>query len=382
MNFDFTTASRIVFGRGTAAKLPKLCAGVGKRFLIVSGRSQIASGVTGALKEGLRGEGLEYKVFESASGEPTVNSVDEAVKAGAEAGVDAVIGIGGGSAMDTAKTAAGIITNGGSVRDYLEGVGTGAKVKNAPLPFIAVPTTSGTGTEVTKNAVVMSREEKFKKSFRDDRLLARIALVDPELTVTTPKSVTASSGMDAICQLIESHTAKQANPFCGAMSLYHTPRAMRAIKRAYDDGQDMDARETMALASLVSGICLANAGLGAAHGIGAGLGAVLGTTHGIACGMMLPHVMRYNISGGVSYADISEAYFSRTFADKAHASLMLADAVDELCAYLGLPRRLGELGVTPEMADELAQASMGSSMSKNPVDIPLEACRDFILSLI
>jgi alcohol dehydrogenase class IV len=382
MNFDFSTASRIVFGRGAVKKLPKLCAGIGKRFLIISGNSQKTSGVISALEQGLHDEGLECVMFDSAHGEPTVPSVDEAVKAGTKAKADAVIGIGGGSAMDTAKTAAGIITNGGSVRDYLEGVGTGAKLKHDPLPFIAVPTTSGTGTEVTKNAVIMSREEKFKKSFRDDRLLARIALVDPELTASTPKSVTASSGMDAICQLIESHTAKQANPFCGAMSLYHTPRAMGALKRAYDDGQNIDARETMALASLVSGMCLANAGLGAAHGIGAGLGAVLGTPHGVACGMMLPHVMRYNISHGVSYADISEAYFSRTFADAAHASLMLADAVDELCGYLGLPHRLSELGVTAGMAGELAQASMGSSMSKNPVDVPLEACRDFILSLI
>ncbi len=383
MGFEFSTASRIVFERGSVKKLPALCAGIGRRFIVVAGGSVRKSGVLDALAQGLKKQGLECIAFERASGEPTVAAVDEAVRAGLDAGADAIIGIGGGSAMDIAKAAAGVITNGGSIRDYLEGVGTGAKIIKDPLPLIAVPTTSGTGTEATKNAVIMSREEGFKKSIRDDRLLPKLALLDPELTASAPKSVTAASGMDAICQLIESHTAKQANSFCGAMSLYHTPLAMRALKRAYDDGQDMDARETMALASLVSGMCLANAGLGAAHGIGAGLGALLGTPHGVACGMLLPHVMRYNIEHGVTrYADISEAFFQKRFSNAKAASFALADAVDELRAYLELPKRLRELGVTIDMADKLSAASMGSSMSKNPVDIPLNECRDFILSLI
>ncbi len=382
MGFEFSCAGRIVFGRRAAKKLPELCAGIGRRFLIVAGGSVKASGVLDELAEGLKQQGIDCAFFDRAAGEPTVGAVDAAVKAGKDAGADAVIGIGGGSAVDTAKAASAVITNGGSIRDYLEGVGT-AKIINDPLPLVALPTTSGTGTEATKNAVIMSREEGFKKSIRDDRLLPRLALLDPELTASAPKSVTAASGMDAICQLIESHTAKQANDFCGAMSLYHTPLAMRAIKRAYNDGGDMDARETMALASLVSGMCLANAGLGAAHGIGAGLGALLGTPHGIACGMLLPHVMRYNTEHGVTkYADISEAFFGKRFADGKHASLALADAVGELCGYLGLPSKLSELGVTTDMADKLAEASMGSSMSKNPVDIPLNDCRDFILSLI
>ncbi len=382
MGFEFSTAQKIVFGRGALSKLPALCLPLGRRFFIVAGGSVTRTGAVDTLAEGLRHGGAECRVYACVSGEPTVKSVDEAVGAAKQADADAVIGIGGGSALDTAKAAAAVIPNGGSVRDYLEGVGD-RKLDIDPLPFIAVPATAGTGTEVTKNAVVMSREEQFKKSIRDDRMLTRIALVDPELTVSVPKDITAASGMDAVCQLIESYTAKKANPFCDAMALYHAPRALAALRRAYDDGNDMDARETMALASMASGMCLANAGLGAAHGIGAGLGALLGVRHGVACGMLLPHVMRYNISRGcVKYAAMGRAITGQALPDEKEAALAAADAVEALCAYLNLPARLGELGVTHQTISELAKASMGSSMSKNPVDISLEQCEALIASLI
>lgn len=384
MGFEFYTASRIIFERGAIGRLPELCAGLGRHFLIVTGGSSIQkNGVLATITKGLEKQRIASTLYTGVVAEPTPETVDAVVKAGKDAGVDAVIGIGGGSVMDTAKAAAGVITNGGSVRDYLEGVGIGAKINNDPLPFIAIPTTSGTGTEVTKNAVIMSLEEGFKKSIRDEKLIANIALLDPELTVSVPMSVTAASGMDAICQLVESYTAKQANPFCDAMSLYHTPLAVKALRCAFDNGNDIDARETMALASMVSGMCLANAGLGAAHGIGAGLGAVLGVRHGIACGMLLPHVMRYNIDRGITkYAGLARAIYNKPFADEKQASLAAVNVIDELCEHLDIPTRLGELGVTEDMVDTLAKASMGSSMSKNPVDISVEDCRDFIKSLI
>ncbi|MBT3318944.1 MAG: iron-containing alcohol dehydrogenase [Clostridia bacterium] len=383
MSFEFYTAGKIVFGRGEINRLPKLCEGLGTHFLVVTGASSAQkSGVLSRLTDGLEAVGKQVTHFDGVSSEPTPKVVDAAVRAGRGAGVDAVIGIGGGSVMDTAKAAAGVIANGGGVRDYLEGVGTGAKIDKDPLPFIAVPTTSGTGTEVTKNAVIMSREMKFKKSMRDERLIANIALVDPELTIGMPQDVTAASGIDAICQLVESYTAKGANAFCDAMSIYHIPRAVDALKRAYDDGSDMDARETMAMASMVSGMCLANAGLGAAHGIGAGLGAVLGVRHGIACGMLLPHVMRYNINHGVGkYAQIGKA-MGCSDADDKTASMYAAYEIGALCKHLKMPGRLGELGVTVDMIDELAAASMGSSMSKNPVDINNEQCAEFITKIL
>ncbi len=384
MGFEFVTAPRIVFERGAVKKLPGLCAGFGKNYLIVTGGGSLRrSGVLDKLIAGMAEQDIAVTLYDRASGEPTPAIVDAAVKLGRSAGVDAVLGIGGGSAMDTAKAAAGVITNGGSVREYLEGVGTGVQITADPLPFIAAPSTAGTGTEVTKNAVIMSVKDRFKASIRDDRLMARIAVVDPELTVSIPQSVTAASGMDAVCQLIESFTARQANPFCDAMALYHTPRAMAALKCAYDDGGDMDARETMSLAAMVSGMCLANAGLGAAHGIGAGLGAVLGVQHGVACGMLLPHVMRYNIEHGVTkYGQLSLAVCGRLFHNEKDGALAVAEAVEMLCRYMALPASLRELGVTESNIDELTAASMGSSMKKNPVTFTLESCTEFIRSLI
>ncbi len=380
--FEFTTAGKIVFGRGTLGRLPALCRPLGSRFLIVAGASMRKTGVLDALTKGLSEMGSESLVHFCAPGEPTVESVDAAVADGLAFGADALVGIGGGSPVDTAKAATAVMANGGSVRDYLEGVGD-RKITVCPLPFVAVPATAGTGAEVTKNAVVMSHAEHFKKSIRDDRMLARVALVDPELTLTVPRDVTAASGMDALCQLVESYTAKQANDFCDALSLYHAPRALAALRRACADGSDIEARETMSLAAMVSGLCLANAGLGAAHGLGAGLGAMLGTRHGIACGMLLPHVMRYNFSRGCSkYAALGRAFTGRAMPDDAEAAFAAADAVAALCAELGLPARLSELGVTPDMARGLAEASMGSSMSKNPVEVTLEDCEALIRSII
>ncbi len=384
MGFEFYTAPRIVFESGAVKKLPQICAAYGKSFLIVTGGSSIRrAGVLDELIEGMHSVGLNCTVYDGVTGEPTPETVDAAARHGIVKGVDAMLGIGGGSAMDTAKAAAGVIPNGGSVRRFLEGVGDGAKMAADPLPFIAVPTTAGTGTEVTKNAVIMSAKEKFKVSMRDERLLARVALVDPALTVHVPPQVTAASGMDAVCQLIESFTTRNANDFCDAMALYHTPRAMAALRHAYTDGSDLEARETMSLAALVSGMCLANAGLGAAHGIGAGLGAVLGVTHGVACGMLLPHVIRYNLARGVTkYAALAPAICGGHFGGENDAALAVADAVAALCADVGLPARLSELGVTEDNADELAAASMGSSMSKNPVTVTKEDCAKFIRSLI
>jgi alcohol dehydrogenase class IV len=383
MGFEFITSPRIVFEWGAIKKMPGICAVFGKRCLVVTGGSSLRrSGVLDSLLEGLADEDIGVALYDGASGEPTPQMVDAAVELGRSAGVDVVLGIGGGSAMDTAKAAAGVITNGGGVRNYLEGVGT-SKITADPLPFIAAPTTSGTGREVTKNAVVMSKEDKFKVSIRDDRMMARVAVVDPELTVSVPTDVTAASGMDAICQLIESFTTAKANPMCDAMALYHTPRAMAALRRAYDDGSDRQARETMSLAATVSGMCLANSGLGAAHGIGAGLGAVLGVLHGVACGMLLPHVVRYNAAhGALKYAQLAPYVCGRQYKNDEDGARAVADAIAELALYLKLPVSLRELGVTEANVDEVAAASMGSSMKKNPVPFTLDECRDFLLSLI
>jgi len=378
MKLDFSTAGRIIFETGAFYKLPDLCAAKGKNFLIITGGSSLEkSGLLGKLEEGLREKGIRFALAGGVAQEPQVEDVDEAVAAGLKIKADAVLSIGGGSVIDTGKAVSGVITNGGSIRDYLEGVGD-RKLVQDPLPFIAVPTTAGTGTEATKNAVISSKREGFKRSIRDDRLLPDIAVIDPALTVSAPKSVTASSGMDAICQLIESYTAVAHNAFCDAMALYNIPRALAAIKRAYDSPDDMEAREQMCLASLCSGICLANAGLGAAHGFAAGLGVTLGIPHGIACGMLLPHVMRLNYEKGVSrYEDIAYAVYG----DR-NTVMRLIEDIEALNAAMDIPKDLKGYGIKPEMAGTLARASMGSSMKKNPVEFTVRDCEEFISALI
>lgn len=382
MKFDFYTSSRILFETGAFLKLPELCASKGGNFLLLTGGSSLQkSGLLKKLTDGLDGKGIRYVFADGVAGEPQVEDVDKAVAAGLAGKVDAVLSIGGGSVIDTGKAASGVISNGGSVRDYLEGVGDW-KLTADPLPFIAVPTTAGTGTEATKNAVISSTREGFKKSIRDDRLLPDIAVIDPQLTVSSPKSVTASSGMDAICQLIESYTTKEHNPFCDAMSLYNIPRALTAIKKAYENPDDLDAREQMCLASLTSGICLANAGLGAAHGFAAGLGVMLGIPHGVACGMLLPHVMRLNFEKGVlRYADIACAVYKKSGNDKEQV-MRLIEEIEGLNAYMGIPKDLKSLRIQKEQILSLAKASMGSSMKKNPVEFTLAECEDFLKALI
>ena len=355
----------------------------GKHALIVlGGKSVEKSGVLAMLEEGLKARGVAYTLRRGITKEPEVEVVDETVRIGTDAGADMVAAIGGGSVLDTAKAAAGVITNGGSVKDYLSGVGTGKKIVKDPLPYIAVPTTAGTGTEVTRNAVIMSRKEVFKKSILNEKLLADIALLDPELTLGVPKEVTVSSGADAVCQLIESFTTKNANALCDALALYHIPRAIRALRQSYDHPDDIDAREVMLLSSMVSGICLSNAGLGSAHGIGSGLGALFGVRHGVTCGVLLPHVMRFNIEKGVTkYADLGRAmghYTSDWDAQKA-----IVETIEELNEYLGLPAKLAPLGMTKKHVDVLADMSIpGSSMKGNPVDMTLEECKDFISSIL
>jgi alcohol dehydrogenase class IV len=382
MSFDFFAPGRIRFAQGAFSELPELCAAKGKRFLILTGGGSLKrSGKLDMLTNALTARGVSYVFAAGVTHEPQVEDVDAAVSIGLDFQADAVLAIGGGSVLDTGKAASGVLTNGGSVRNYLEGVGN-KKLSFDPLPFIAVPTTSGTGTEATKNAVISSAKEGFKKSIRDDRLLPDIALIDPQLTISSPKSVTAASGMDAICQLIESYTSKNANAFCDALALYNIPIALKAVKRCYDVPDDTEAREQMSMAALSSGLCLANAGLGAAHGFAAGLGVILGLPHGLCCGMLLPHVMRLNSEKGVSkYIELVRSLYP-SHTNETHAVLRLIEKIESLNSAMGIPKDLKHLNIPRSQVEVLAAASMGSSMKKNPVELTLQECKDFIKSLI
>lgn len=370
MNFSLSMPGRIVFGRGEASNLPRYVSAFARSFLIVTAPPLVAGGAVPALLESFAEAGLCSEVYAGVTGEPTPATVQEAAEVAVERGCGALIGMGGGSAMDTAKAAAGVAANGGPVLDYLEGVGAGRRMLNAPLPFIAAPTTSGTGAEATKNAVLSDAAAGYKASFRDERLLARLAVIDPELTLGVPPDVTARSGMDALTQLIESYISKKAQPVTDALALSGMRSAAASLERAYRDGSDIEARENMAYASFLSGVCLANSGLGADHGIAAALGAVEGVPHGLACAVLLPGVLRLNIPHvGPKAAPLCEALTGRAYSDAASNAAAVVDFVCGLASRIGIPEKLGLKGMDGRRMKKLLGAVSRSSMSGNPVEV-------------
>jgi alcohol dehydrogenase class IV len=259
--------------------------------VVHNGSEMIAERIIGAIANA----GVEHVKFRQ-RGEPKVGDIDTAIEIARQQKSDVVIGLGGGSAIDAAKAVAALITNGGAALDYMEVVGKGQKITQMAAPWIAIPTTAGTGAEATRNAVIGAPDRRFKASIRGEQLLARIALIDPELGLSTPPNVTASSGMDALCQCIESYTSTGAHPLTDALALQGITLATSSLKRAWSDGMDIDAREDMAMAALLSGIALTNAGLGAVHGFAAPLGANFPVPHGTVCAALLPGVIAANVA--------------------------------------------------------------------------------------
>ena len=374
MRFEFATASRIVFGRGTVKEAGPAARDLGSRVLIVTGRS---SERAAALTAALASSGLSYVTF-SVSGEPTTDMIREGVRLAQAEACDVVIGFGGGSAIDAAKAIATLTANGGDPLDYLEGIGAGKPLTQPALPIIAIPTTAGTGAEVTRNAVVASPEHRVKASLRSPFMLPRLALVDPELTYTLPPEVTAGTGLDALTQLIEPFTSHRANPMTDAFCREGLARAARSLRRAYDHGTDTAAREDMALASLFGGLALANAGLGAAHGFAAPICGMFPAPHGATCAALLPHVMAANVAAlrarqpdGPALARYEE--LARILAGKPDATVEdTLRWVSALCHDLSVPR-LAVYGVTPADFPVLAQkAAAASSMKANPIALTAE----------
>jgi alcohol dehydrogenase class IV len=287
MRFEFATASRIIFGEGTALTLAELARSFGSRPLVVTGASpERATGLVAALSA------VTFAVV----GEPTVELVREGSRRAQESACDVVIALGGGSVIDAGKAIAALATNGGEPLDYLEVVGRGKAIARTPLPLIAVPTTAGTGSEVTRNAVLGSTEHGVKASLRSPLMLPRVALVDPELTYGLPAAVTASTGLDALTQLIEPYVSARANPLADGMCVEGMMRVAGALRRAYHDGADRDARRDMSLAALFGGLALANSGLGVVHGFASPLGGGWDAPHGALCAALLPHGMAANVA--------------------------------------------------------------------------------------
>ncbi len=364
MRFEFATATRVIFGEGTAATLPELARTFGTRSLLVTGASTDRAA---ALVSTLSAETF------AVSGEPTVDLVREGVRRVQDAACDVVISLGGGSAIDAGKAIASVATNGGEPLEFLEVVGKGRTIAVPPLPFIAVPTTAGTGSEVTRNAVLGSPEHGVKASLRSPLMLPRVALVDPELTYGLTPAITASTGLDALTQLIEPYVSARANPLVDAICIEGIERVASALRRAYHDGADVGARRDMALASLFGGLALANAGLGVVHGFAAPLGGTWKAPHGALCAAVLPHGMAANVAALRARAPRHPAlgrYAAIARLLTGQSDARAEDGIDwvrRLCVEFNIPS-LRVWGVTeaalPSVVEKAARAS---SMQANPL---------------
>lgn len=290
--FELAGPRRVVFGPGTVRQAGALAAGLGRRALVVTGSNPSRAGV---LLELLRAAGVEATVF-AVSGEPTTGLIRTAAAAAKARSSDLIIGFGGGSALDTAKAVAALVTNGGDPLDYMESFGRRQPLTHPSLPVIAIPTTAGTGSEVTRNAVIGSPEHGAKASMRSLSMIPEIALVDPDPTHGVPPDITAATGLDALTQLIEPFTSIRANPIVDALCRDGIPRAARSLRRAWADGNDAAARSDMALASLLGGYALANAALGIVHGFAGVIGGMFPAPHGAVCAALLPHAMAFNLA--------------------------------------------------------------------------------------
>jgi len=368
VNFEFAAPSRIVFGEGRVADVPKIVSGMGSRALIVEGRSGRAESLVRQLGEA----GLATATIRVAS-EPTISLVEAGVARARSEQCDLVVALGGGSVIDTGKAISALLTNDAPVRDYLEVIGKARPLANRAAPFIAIPTTAGTGAEVTRNAVLMAEEEQVKVSLRSPLMLPAVALIDPELTYSLPPSVTASTGLDALTQCIEPFVSPNANPLSDAVAREGIRRAGMALRRAFHDGADREGRRDMAVASLCGGLALANAKLGAVHGFASPLCGTFPVPHGGVCARLLPAVTEINIRALRARAPNAPAlarYDEVARIVTGDVTARAEDAADwlhELVAELAVPG-LSSYGVTDEdIPRVVAAARQASSMQGNPI---------------
>jgi alcohol dehydrogenase class IV len=364
--FEFATAGKILAGVGRAAELPGVVAGLGSRVLVCTGADPARHGGL------LAGLGRPAVVF-AVGAEPTVELARAGVAAGREHGADVVAAIGGGSVLDLGKAVAMLLGNGGDPLDYLEVIGSGRKITQPSVPCVAVPTTAGTGAEVTANSVLASPAHGLKASLRSPLMIPRVALVDPELTVSCPPRITASSGLDALTQCLEPFVSVRANPLTDGLAGEGLRRAAAGLRAAHADGSDLGAREDMAICSLLGGIALANAKLGAVHGLAGVIGGTADVPHGMACAALLAPVIEANVRalrsgppGGPALDRYAEA--ARLLTGRPAASIDDGLAwIRETVSLLAVPG-LAAFGIGPEHADDIAaKAARSSSMQGNPV---------------
>jgi alcohol dehydrogenase class IV len=371
MPFEFATSSRILFGEGKCQETGSFAEQFGRRALLVTGGKPSRYE---KLLSSLEDAGIAVEVLR-VPGEPTTDLVREGKGRGKSFACDVVIAVGGGSVIDAGKAIAALMANEGDPCDYLEVIGRGQALRNPSLPFIALPTTAGTGSEVTRNAVLASPEHRVKVSLRSPFMFPRLAIVDPELTYTLPAALTASTGIDAVTQVLEPFVSNKANPLTDVLCREGLRLAAGSIVRAFEDGGDREARKDMAFASLLGGMALANSKLGAVHGFAGPLGGMYTAPHGAVCARLLPYVMEVNIRALEERAPDAEALqryheVARIVTGRASASARDGSVwAEELCQVLSI-EPLGVYGLREEDIPEVIQsAAISSSMKGNPIEL-------------
>ena len=382
--FEFATATRIIFGDGAIRQVAPAAKQWGRRVLVVTGHSTER---VQPLRKELEAAGVRSFDF-AVEGEPTVDLIARGLEQARREQCDVVVALGGGSVIDAGKAIAGLLTNPGEVLDYLEVVGRGNVLQNPAAPFITVPTTAGTGSEVTRNAVLGVPARHVKVSLRSPFLLPRLAVVDPELTLDLPPAITARTGLDALTQLIEAYVSIRSNPMTDGFCVQGIPLAARSLRRAFHQGLDREARRDMSLAALFSGLALANAGLGVVHGFAAPLGGRFPAPHGAICAAILPFAMEMNLRALRARAPQSDAL--RRYEEVARMLSGRGDATAEdgiawtreICHELEIPP-LKAYGIGEQDVPVLiAEAAKASSMKGNPLALTPEELSEVLAQAI
>jgi len=357
IDFCFSTTNRILFGPGTIRDLGKETAGLGgKRILLVTGKHALcSSGHLTNIESYLHNAGLAVSPFSEVPPEPPLSIVERGIGILRAERCDAVVAVGGGSALDVGKAIAALASAPGSVHEYF----SGRELERKGYPFVAVPTTAGTGAEVTPNSVLTDETQGLKTSIRSRYMLPDAAIVDPELLLTAPPSVTASSGMDALCQAVEAFVSKGANPLTDILAKDAAVRLLKHLPNAFENGSDITARAETALGSLMGGIAFANARLGLAHGMAHPLGIVTGLPHGVICALLLPLVIRFNITV------VEEKYATLAHACGLEDASALADEIDRLNQAMHISDNIPKLRPPIETWQKIIAQTLASGSAKS-----------------
>ncbi len=366
---EFYAPGKIIFGSGSLSQVGIEAKRLGDKALVVLGRSAMRkSGILVRLTHLLKENELEYTIYENIPSDPTVKIVDKGTNLARKEKCNVVIALGGGSVLDAGKAISAMVTNEGSVADYQEIEGKGRKFHHKTIPFIAIPTTSGTGSEATRNAVITNTEFGLKKSIRDPRLIPEVALVDPELTLSLPPHITAVCGGDALTQCIEAYLGKKSQEITDVLALHAIELIGKSLVRAVKEGKNLEARKDMAMAALLSGLCLSNSGLGAAHALSHPLGVHYKIPHGLSCAVLLPYVMEYNLPVVTKkLSKIAQALGEDiSLLSETEAAQRAVENIKEMFSQAGIKENLSEWGIKEEDFSQLAKEAKGGSLNNNP----------------